>query len=380
MTNCAKAAGMPLCFLVLMLWASRTRAEITVIRKNTFSDPLLSPLSLKIAGSIRPEFVWDRSATHDLRRHGHDGGSRFRFTAGYQLTPALSVVGRYLWGVDLAHVLGLKHHYNPHQHWDIQRQMFGGIALRHVGQLTYGHQHGVYYDVIGSKSDIWDFDGNASANWIGVPGDYGGGDRPRNAFKYKNTLGRYTLYADYLLPQHAAPLADDRHYQRRHGEGIGVDYQAWRDLTLSAAWDQTNATVTDARGERRHYRQHFSGAALRWRPGRWTLVGTATWYRHYVPVSGRKSVARYFARHGYGLETFFGYTFLPGKTWLHAVQPYLAADTLRLRGNEHYHARHAYLGAYVHVAYGLSFYLEHTFTATSDGLPDITWLTFFYNF
>ncbi|MBD8162763.1 porin [Erwinia persicina] len=285
MTNCAKAAGMPLCFLVLMLWASRTRAEITVIRKNTFSDPLLSPLSLKIAGSIRPEFVWDRSATHDLRRHGHDGGSRFRFTAGYQLTPALSVVGRYLWGVDLAHVLGLKHHYNPHQHWDIQRQMFGGIALRHVGQLTYGHQHGVYYDVIGSKSDIWDFDGNASANWIGVPGDYGGGDRPRNAFKYKNTLGRYTLYADYLLPQHAAPLADDRHYQRRHGEGIGVDYQARRDLTLSAAWDQTNATVTDARGERRHYRQHFSGAVRRCAgdraAGRWLAPrpGTGTMCR-----------------------------------------------------------------------------------------------------
>ncbi|WP_240343556.1 hypothetical protein [Erwinia persicina] len=151
MTSLQKVAGLPLYFLALSLWSSKTTAEINVIKKNTFSHPLLAPLSLKIAGSIRPEFVWDQTHKDDVRRRGHDGGSRFRFTVGYQLTPVVSLVGRYLWGVDFGHMLGIKHHYDHTKNWDMQRQLFSGIKVERYGQLTYGHQHGVYHDVIGGK-------------------------------------------------------------------------------------------------------------------------------------------------------------------------------------------------------------------------------------
>lgn len=380
MTSLQKMAGLPLYLLALSLWSSKTTAEINVIKKNTFSHPLLAPLSLKIAGSIRPEFVWDQTHKDDVRRRGHDGGSRFRFTVGYQLTPSVSLVGRYLWGVDFGHMLGIKHHYDHTKNWDMQRQLFSGIKVERYGLLTYGHQHGVYHDVIGGKSDLWDNDGHADADWIAINGNFTGGDRPRNSFKYRHSLGKFTLYADYLLPQHHAPLGGNQYYQRHSGEGMGIDYQMRKDLTLGAVWDQTNATISDARGGRRRYHQNFSGGVVRWLPGNWTLVSTATWYRHYVPVNGRKNVEHYFANHGYGLESFIGYTFSLRKPWLHSIQPYLAADTLRLKGNENFHADRLYLGAYVKVAYGVSFYLEHTFTSTSDNQPDTTWLTFYYDF
>jgi len=48
MTSLQKVAGLPLYFLALSLWSSKTTAEINVIKKNTFSHPLLAPLSLKI--------------------------------------------------------------------------------------------------------------------------------------------------------------------------------------------------------------------------------------------------------------------------------------------------------------------------------------------
>lgn len=369
--------GKALAIVMLVLASSSASATITVLKKNTFTDPWLSPLSLGISGSIRPEFIWHKGEDN---HGGHDGGTRFRFSVDYLLRPGTSVIGFYSLGVDTAHVLGLKHHYDHDNNWGIQRKLFGGIKDDRYGTLTFGHQYSVYYDTIGIKSDVWDNDGHASANWIGVDGDYDGGERPRNSLKYTNIFGDLTLYVDYLLPQDELVLGDSQYYRRKRGGGIGVDYQMAKDLTMSASWNQTNATVRGSGRKQRGYRQQFSGAAMTWQPGNWYLVETATLYRHYVPATIRQSTDNYFARRGYGLEAFAGYTFPIDKRYLHSVQPYFAVDTLRLQGNENYHANHGYLGVYTQLAYGFSIYLEHTFTAASDNDPDQTWLSVYYDF
>ncbi|HDS1238232.1 TPA: porin [Pluralibacter gergoviae] len=357
-----------------------THAEVTVLEKKQFNNTLLDPLSLEVGGSIRPEFIWNNGPEPGYDKNGHDGGTRFRFTADYALAPHTSVVGYYEWGVDIAHVLGMSSHYDHDAPDDFQRQLYGGIKDDRYGTLTYGHQYGAYYDAVGVKSDVWDNDGHASANWIGVGGDYDGGERPKNTLKYTNTFGDLTLYADYLMPVDEKWMGDDMRYRRNHGGGIGFDYQLEKDLTVSAAWNQTKATIKNSAGEQKGYHQQYSGAALTWQPDNWYLVGTATWYKHYVPTKRTATVDRYFAGDGYGLESFAGYTFHIDKPLLQSVQPYLGADTLRLKGEENYHANHVYLGMYTQIAYGFSFYLERTLASTSDNEAHTTWLSVYYDF
>ncbi|BDH46739.1 membrane protein [Salmonella enterica subsp. enterica serovar Choleraesuis] len=366
--------------LILSFLPFTSHAEITILDKNDASNALLSPLSLEVGGSIRPEFIWNNGPEPGYYKNGHDGGTRFRFGADYALSTHTSIIGYYEWGVDIAHVLGMDSHYDSDSPRDFQRQLYGGIKDDRYGKLTFGHQYGAYYDAVGGKSDVWDNDGHASANWIGVGGDYDGGERPKNTLKYSNTFNDLTIYADYLLPQDEKWLGDDMLYRRNHGGGIGFDYQLQDDLTISGAWNQTQATIKDFSGQKKGYRQQFSGAAITWQPDNWYLVSTATWYQNYVPTKKNARVERYFAGDGYGLETFAGYTFQLRKPFLESIQPYVAADTLRLKGSENYHANHVYLGMYTQVAYGFSFYLERTLASTTDNESDTTWLSIYYDF
>ncbi|AXU97647.1 porin [Erwinia persicina] len=370
-------SGIFIRFSVLALLSPAAQADVNLLKKNTFQDPVLAPLSLKMSGSVRPEFIWNRGPDN---HGGHDGGSRFRFSADYLLRPGTSIIGFYSLGLDTAHALGLKHHYDHQADWSSQRKMYGGIQDDRFGTLTFGHQYGVYYDTIGVKSDVWDNDAFAGPNGSGISKNVDGGDRPRNSMKYTTTLGAYTLYADWLLPQDDIVLDDDQYYRRKHGSGLGLDYQAAKALVLSASWNQTNAVVKNSGGAQRSYRQQFSGVAATWQPGNWYLVSTATWTHNFVPAKKQQRTEHYFAGSGYGLEAFAGYTFPINKPWLASIQPYVAADTLRLRGSGDYHANHEYLGVVTQLAYGFSVYLEHTFTATSDHDPDQTWLSIYYDF
>ncbi|AIR02123.1 membrane protein [Pluralibacter gergoviae] len=364
----------------LMSLSSPALAEITVLEKNQFNNTLLDPLSFEVGGSIRPEFIWNNGDEPGYDKNGHDGGTRFRFGADYALTSHTSIVGYYEWGVDIAHVLSMDAHYNHDNPDDFQRQLYGGIKDDRYGKLTFGHQYGAYYDAVGVKSDVWDNDGHASANWIGIGGDYDGGERPKNTLKYTNTFGDLTLIADYLLPEDQKWMGDDMYYRRNHGGGLGVDYALQKDLNISAAVNQTKATIKDSTGQSKSYKQQFSGAAITWQPDNWYLVGTATYYKHYVPTTRTQTVDHYFSGDGYGLESFAGYTFQINKPLLQSIQPYVGADTLRLKGEENYHANHVYLGMYTQVAYGFSFYLERTIATTSDDEPDTTWFTIYYDF
>lgn len=362
---------------VLVLLPLAAQAEITVLKKKAFGLEALDPLSLQVGGSIRPEFIWNRGPDN---HNGHDGGTRVRFTADYLLAPETSLIAYYELGMDTAHMFGMKNHYDHDGNWDKQRQLYGGIKDARYGKLTFGHQYGVFYETVGVKSDVWDNDGHAAADGTGVAGDYDGGNRPKNSIHYTNTFGDLTLYAAWLLPQDELSMKNNKNYRRNHGAAIGFDYQLEKDLTFSAAWDQTKATIKHRDGSQASYQQQFSGMALTWQPGNWYLAGTGTYYRHFLPNRHEQRADRYLAGTGYGLEAFAGYTFKFDKPGLISIQPYLAADRLRLKSRENYHSNHVYAGMGAEIGWGVSVYLERTFTASSDNDPDETWLTFFYNF
>jgi len=365
---------------VLLSLSAGAQAEITVLNKNANDSALLAPLSLTVGGSIRPEWVTSTGPEAGYQKNGHDGGTRFRFNGDYALSSDTSIIAGYELGVDLAHLLNWDGHYNENVKRDRQRKLFAGIKDDRYGTLTYGHQFGLYYSVIGIKSDVWDNDGQAGATGIGIGGDYDGANRPKDSLMYTNTFGDLKLYANYLMPEDDLHTADNFSYRRKGGGGLGFDYAITKTLTYSAAYSYTDSRIKDSVSNENEQRQQISGTALTWQPGNWYLVGTASYYKDFVPSTREHTVSHYFAGSGYGLEAFAGYTFNIDKPYLKSIQPYVAVDSLRLKGNEDYHANHTYLGAGTTIGHGLSVYVERTFATSTDDQPDSTWITVFYDF
>lgn len=366
--------------LVAAVIATPSHAEITILDKNAQSNSLLAPLSLQFGGSIRPEWLLTNGKDpNKYGKRGHDGGSRIRFRADYTLTDHTSLIGYYEWGINVAHILGMKGNYDPDSDRDIQRQLYAGIKDDRYGTLTYGHQFGIYYSVVGIKSDVWDNDGHAGATGIGFNGNYDGSNRAKNSIMYKNSFGPVTLSANYLLPQDEKDDGTGIAYRRNHGAGLGIDYTILPTLSWATAYSATQATMKQG-STNSTVQQQISGTALTWQPGNWYLVSTASYYKNFVPSTKHHAVNRYFAGSGYGLEGFVGYTFNIDKTYLNSIQPYVAVDSLRLKSDEDYHANHTYIGASTGFGHGISVSLERTIASTTDDEADTTWLTVFYNF
>ncbi|MFZ4833121.1 porin [Rouxiella sp. Mn2063] len=365
--------------VVLSIYSASAPADIILLAKDPKRDALSAPLSFKISGSIRPEWSFNNDNSSDYHT-GHDGGSRFRFTTDYALSQHTSVVGYYEVGVDMAHLLHMNGHYDKHHNATNQRQLYAGFSDDRYGRFTLGHQYGVYYSVIAGKSDIWDNDAQAVGDGVGVGSNYDGSSRPKRSLKYTNVFGPVTLYADYLLPQDKYPLSSGFYYRRTRGGGLGLDYKINQDLTLGLAYNLTAATISNMANRSKKYHQQLSGAAFTWTPNNWYVAGTASYYKDFVPSKRQRRVSKYFAGSGYGIEGFVGYTVNIDKPYLKFIQPYVAADSLRLKGDEDYHASHTYVGVDATVGYGFSIYVERTFATKNDRTPDQTFVTLFYDF
>lgn len=355
-------------------------AEVTIINKNTIDNSLLAPLSVQVGGSIRASLKYLNGPEPDFYKNGHDGGSRFRIGSDYALSDDTSIVGYLEEGVDLAHVLELDGHYSASAGRKKQRQLYTGIKSGRFGTLTFGQQQGIYYSVIGAKSDVWLNDGHAGATIIGVNGDYDGANRPQRSVKYTKSIGAFNVYANYLLPVDEKYLSSGMKYRRNNGGGLGLDYNITPNLTLSAAYSLTDATIKNSQSQERTYHQQISGMALSWKKDGWYLAGTASYYKDFVPNKTGLTYNDYFYGDGYGVEGFVGYKFKFDQPMLKFIQPYLAADSLQLKNDVNYHANHVYFGVGADFGHGVWLYAERTLSATTDKAQDATWITLFYNF
>ncbi len=99
-----------------------------------------------------------------------------------------------------------------------------------MGTLTFGQQNSIYYDVVGVKTDIWDYDMIGQAPGNGINGDYDGSYRTRKSLKYKKSIGNVDLYASYLFSDDYN-ANNGLNYKRKGGGSLGADYHLTDDLT-----------------------------------------------------------------------------------------------------------------------------------------------------
>ncbi|WP_375139781.1 porin [[Pantoea] beijingensis] len=358
------------------------RAEITLLQQDRENPDWLSRLNFTVGGSIRPQF---NNMTGDgdkgsYKRNGFDGGTRFRFAADYYLRDGVSWYTYYEVGVNIPAVFDWDNHYAPGASNTQKRMLYTGFKSDELGMLTIGQQNSVYYDTVGAKTDIWDYDMLGQAPGNGVNGDYDGSYRARKQIKFKNTYGKADVYGAWLLPDSELSSADGVHYRRKGGGSLGVDYHLTKDLSWGAAWNETRAVVKHpGLGDDKKYDQHILGSALSWKPDNWTFSFGGGWYKNFLRTQVRQT-NNYFAGDAWGIEYFAGYTIPVAYTGLQSVRPYVMGDRLEYTTGRNYQRIDNGLGITFKFDYGFRIDYEHVFTSSTDNLGDMNLVRLLYDF
>ncbi len=367
--------------LCLMALPAVSQAEITLLKQDPDATDALSRLNVKVGGSIRPQFNHETGGKdHSYKRNGYDGGTRFRFSVDYALTQDINWTNYYELGVNIPKLFHWDNHYADGAKNTTVRQWFTGLKSNEYGQLTFGQQNSVYYDTVGAKTDIWDYDMLAQAPGNGVNGDYDGSYRSRKMLKYKGKVGDVDVYASYLFGDDPLLTSEGLRYKRKGGGSVGVDYHITDDLSWGTAWNYTKATVYDhARGESKDYNQNIVGTALGWTPGNWTLSAGGGYYQNFLK-SKLKRADDYFAGNAWGLEYFAGYKFPVQQAGIKAVMPYVMGDRLEYINDRDYKRIDNGLGVAVFANYGFRVDVEHVFTSSTDKQGDTNLVRLRYDF
>jgi len=348
-------------------------AEITLLKQDPQAGDPLSRLNFTVGGSIRPQFnnLTGNDGSNAYRRNGFDGGSRFRFAADYYLFDDISWISYYELGVNIPAVFDWDNHYAPGAHNTSRRMLYTGLKSKSWGTLTFGQQNSVYYDVVGAKTDIWDYDMLAQAPGNGINGDYDGSYRSRKMLKYKNTFGDADVYASYLFADNDYLVnGNSLGYKRQGGGSLGVDYHIAKDLTWGTAWNYTRADMRNRNnGDDKSYDQNIFGTALSWTPDNWTFTVGGGWYDNFLTTK-KADVHNYFA----------GDTVPVGQYGLKSVMPYFMGDRLQYVSGRDYQRIDNGLGVTFKLDYGFRVDYEHVFTSSTDNLGDMNLVRLRYDF
>jgi predicted porin len=259
--------------------------------------------------------------------------------------------------------------------------LYTGLKSKTYGQLTFGQQNSVYYDVVGAKTDIWDYDMLAQAPGNGVNGDYDGSYRSRKMLKYKNTFGDADVYASYLFEDNELLTGKNGlRYKRNGGGSVGVDYHITKDLTWGTAYNYTDAEMRNpGDNTSKDYNQSIVGTALSWKPGNWTASFGGGYYHDFL-TTGVKTEDNFFAGDAYGLEYFLGYAFPINQLAVKTIQPYFMGDRLTYVTGRNYQRIDNGLGVSFQLDYGFRVDYEHVFTSSTDNLGDMNLIRLRYDF
>lgn len=358
------------------------QAEITLLKQDPQAGDPLSRLNFTVGGSIRPQF---NNMTGDgdkgsYKRNGFDGGTRFRFAADYYLFDDISWISYYELGVNIPALFNWDNHYADGANDTSRRMLYTGLKSKTWGQLTFGQQNSIYYDVVGAKTDIWDYDMLAQAPGNGINGDYDGSYRSRKMLKYKNSFGDADVYASYLFSDGEYLPGNGLRYKRQGGGSLGVDYHLTPDLTWGTVWNYTRAEMRNpSTSGSKNYDQNIVGTAISWKPDNWTLTFGGGWYNNFLTTK-KANVNDYFAGDAWGIEYLAGYTVPVGQYAVKSVMPYFMGDRLEYVTGRNYQRIDNGLGVTVQFDYGFRVDVEHVLTSSTDNLGDMTLVRLRYDF
>ncbi|MGL4476193.1 MAG: porin [Shewanella sp.] len=136
------------------------------------------------------------------------GWSRIFFTSKHQLNDGWSAFSNFEWSVNPFGTTELRVNNNNEFSTDTSNFLgnrLGYVGLSHdqYGQISFGKQWSVWYDVSGGTNNAIGFDGNASGTYTYNKGDgsFNGTGRPDKAIQYRNAFGDFSFGLQFQLQQ-----------------------------------------------------------------------------------------------------------------------------------------------------------------------------------
>ncbi|MBV7315954.1 porin [Shewanella sp. NIFS-20-20] len=137
-----------------------------------------------------------------------NGWSRIYFTSEHQLTNGWSAFSKFEWGVNpfgntTVNVNDNNEFSNSTSNFLNNRLGYVGLSHDKFGQVSFGKQWSVWYDVVGATNQPFAFDGNASGTYTynKADGSFNGTGRADKAIQYRNAFGDFSFGVQLQLQQ-----------------------------------------------------------------------------------------------------------------------------------------------------------------------------------
>lgn len=242
--------------------------------------------------------------------NGFDGGICFCFVVDYYLFDDISWISYYELGVNILVLFDWDNYYVEGVNNIICCMLYIGLKSDIWGMLIYGQQNSIYYDVVGVKIDIWDYDMIGQVLGNGINGDYDGFYCLCNMLKYKKIVGDVDFYGFYLFEDSEYLLGNGLCYKCKGGGFVGVDYYIMKDLIWGIVWNYICVEMCDLLSvDSKIYDQNIVGIVLSWILDNWIFFFGGGWYQNFFIIK-KIDVYNYFVGDVWGIEYFVGYKFL----------------------------------------------------------------------
>lgn len=372
-----------------LLLSSTSYAQVSLIDTDqVFNDQ--DHFSLTTSGSIRLQALNfedynSSNASQKYRRNGYSAASRIYLDADYKINDTTHLISEYETYINPAKILDWDGHYSKSDQNLNTAQLYFGVQDDRFGTLKYGQISSVYYDVVGAKTDLWDYSPLAQPATWSTQSDYDGTGTSRKTLRYEKKIDKLSVYAAYMFKDQTYPSAN-LEYKRKNGFALATDLKITPNLSWATGWQHTNSDLINTSDHsKKSYKQDIIGTSLFFLKDPWMIGIGGGWYKNIHPsyiLDGNNNYAvdQFLDTESYGVEYYIGYKIPVDKFAVQYVRPYFMGDRFSYVSGRKFYRKDNGLGLSIRFKHGIGFDYEHFFTQDSYNTPDMDLFRLRYEF
>ncbi|RKG35661.1 porin [Acinetobacter guerrae] len=353
-------------------------AEVSLIDQSSiFTDH--DQFKLTTSGSLRLQALnFDQynesNESQKYRRNGYSATSRIYANAYYKFNDEYSLLAGYQNYINPPKILDWEGHYAQSDKNITTEQAYMGISSQSYGTLKYGKIYSLYYDVVGIKTDLWDYDTLGQAQTWSPVAYYDGTQAASKTLRYEKKTGLIDYYAAYLFKDDTQ--IQGLQYQRQSGQEAAIEIHLNKNTSWAVSWKH-NAASLSAVGERQKFDQDLIATSLFYFNGQWVFGIGGGWYKNLLPnydalsQMPSASLKNFLNTEAYGFEYYAGYQFKIADHGIKFVQPYVMGNYLKYSSGYDFSRRDHGVGVAVRFEHGFGFDYERLYTQDSYATPDM---------
>ncbi|AOA59059.1 porin [Acinetobacter larvae] len=370
----------------LILTASAS-AKINLVEKDhVFKND--DAFNLSMRGSLRLQALNFDHYNHDnesqkFRRNGYSNNSKLYFDADYRLNEDISLQASSFNYINLPKMVEWTGHYSEKEPSTRTEYFYAAVNSKQYGTLKFGKLYSLSYDVVGVKTDLWDYSaGGQPLSWSPF-NHHDGTFASRKTFRYEKKNKNIDFYAAYLLPDEAR--YKNILYKRKHGEELAVDVRLNQHLSWASAWRHSKVEL-----ERQDYvhelSQHAVSTAILYFDGQWMFGLGGGWYKNVLPndkalqANAADTVRNFMKTQSHGIESYLGYQFKINQSGIDFIQPYIMGTQIKYTKGGDLDRRDYGAGVAFKLTNGIGFDYERIFTKDKEDTPNMHFLRLYYDF